>query len=419
MSSTPPSPDLIRLVAMDSRPDPYPVLRRLREAGPHTSGDGIVSVGGYHDCRMLLRHPAMSSDRERARQSPTRRGPRTLNFLHMDPPDHTRLRGLVTKAFSARVVRDLAPRVRELADGLLDEAAERGSLDVVADLAYPLPVRVICELLGVPYADRHRFLEWSALLSASLEPPLPGLRTPAVSVEAARARAEFVAYFRDLLDRRRHDPGDDLVSALRRVEQDSDQLSESELLATCVMLVNAGHETTVNLIANGVLALLRHPDQFALLRADPTLAGAAADEVLRHDAPVQLVTRVATTAVPVADGRIEAGDLVLLLIAAANRDPAVYPEPDRFDLRRDRPVPSLAFAAGPHFCIGAGLARLEAAVLFEVFAERVLAPGLTGDPVPYKPNVTLRGPRRLDVEFDVILPARRESGACRVGRVVR
>jgi len=417
--SSPPSHDLVRLVAQDSRPDPYPVLRRLREAGPYTTGDGVVPVGGHHDCHMLLRHPAMSSERERARQSPTSRGPRTLNFLHMDPPDHTRLRGLVTKAFSARVVRALRPRVRELAGGLLDEVAERGTLDVVADLAYPLPVRVICELLGVPYADRHLILEWSALLSASLEPPLPGLRTPAVGAGSARARAEFVTYFRDLLDRRRHDPGDDLISALRRVQQGSDRLSESELLATCVMLVNAGHETTVNLIANGVLALLRHPVALAELRADPALADAVADEVLRHDAPVQLVTRVASAPVDVAGHRIETGDLVLLLIAAAGRDPAVYPEPDRFDIHRERPAPSLAFAAGPHYCLGAGLARMEAAIMFELFADRMVAPRLTGKPVPYKPNVTLRGPSTLDVEFDAVRPARHESGVGHAGQALR
>ncbi|MGM1059488.1 cytochrome P450 [Saccharothrix sp. Mg75] len=413
--SSPPQ-DLARFVSRDSRPDPYPVLRRLREAGPFTTDDGVVPVSGYHDCRTLLRHPAMSSERERARQSPTRRGPRTRNFLHLDPPDHTRLRGLVAKAFSPKVVQALRPRIRELAHGLLDEAADRGTFDVVADFAHPLPVRVICELLGVPYADRRDFLRWSAHLSAALEPPLPGLRTPEVGAEAARARAAFVAYFRDLLRRRRDEPGDDLVSGLLRVEQESDRLSESELLATCVMLVNAGHETTVNLIANGVLALLRHPAQLAEVRDDPELAWAAVEEVLRHDAPVQLVTRVATAPLSVGGAPVETGDLVLVLLAAANRDPAAYPDPDRFDLRRDRSTPSLAFAGGPHFCLGAGLARLEAAIAFELFADRVVAPRQARDTVEYKPNVTLRGPRALDVEFDAIRPARPEPGVGRASR---
>jgi cytochrome P450 len=392
--------DLRILVDQTSRPDPYPVLHRLRAAGPFVTEDGVVPLGRYRDCWEVLRDPNFSSEREQARQAPNRRGPRTRNFLHLDPPDHTRLRRLVTKAFSPRVVQAMETSIRDIAGALFDAAAGRGRMDVIADLAYPLPVRVICDLLGVPFEDHELFLSWSSKLSEALEPPLPGLLTTKVTGEAARARAGFVDYFRALIDRRRTDSGDDLITQLLRVEEDGDQLSESELLSTCVLLINAGHETTVNLIGNGVLALLRHPGQLAALRAEPSLAGAAVEEVLRYDAPVQLVTRIAREPTRMGGIDVAAGDLLLALIGAANRDPDVFYAPDRFDIRRVPGAPTLSFSAGPHFCLGASLARLEVSVAFEFFATRVIAPRLGAGDVEYKPNLNLRGPRRLDLEFD-------------------
>ncbi|WP_328895572.1 cytochrome P450 [Streptomyces sp. NBC_00236] len=399
------SADLEALVDPAGRPDPYPVLRRLREASAHTASDGLVVVAGHADCSKVLRDPAMSSERDLFRLSPTARGPRTRNFIHLDPPDHTRLRRLVTKAFSPRVVAALEPRIRTLTEDLFRAAAERGRFEIVSDLAYPLPLQVICELLGVPVADHHLFQAWSAKLSEALEPPLPGLVAPRATGEAARARAEFIRYFSEVIAERRTSPRDDLVSQLIQVNENGDQLTDSELLATCILLINAGHETTVNLIANGVLALLRDPDALRLLRAEPELAGNTVEEVLRYDAPVQLTTRVARQDTAVGGTVARAGDMLLVLIGAANRDPQVFEDPDSFDIRRPRASQHLSFSAGAHFCLGAALARLEVRIAFELFATRVIDPRLTGEEIPYKPNLSLRGPDRLDVDFrDIKLP---------------
>jgi cytochrome P450 len=347
----------------------------------------------------------MSSERERARLSPGAKGPRTRNFLHLDPPDHTRLRRLVTKAFTPRVVAALETRIREVTRELFADVAAKGRFDVVSDLAYPLPLRIMCELLGVPFADRELIQDWSGKLSEALEPPLPGLVAPRATSRAAHARAEFIQYFRELIARRRTAPRDDLVSHLVQVEETGDRLDENELLATCILLINAGHETTVNLISNGVLALLRHPDQLELLRRRPGLSGDVVEEVLRYDAPVQLTSRVAGEPVDLPGLHAREGDVVLLLLGAANRDPDVFPDPDRFDILRPPGAPHLSFAAGPHFCLGAGLARLEVRVAFELFAAHLVNPRPAATGLSYKPNLSLRGPDRLEVVYDDIRPA--------------
>ncbi|SOD64426.1 hypothetical protein SAMN06297387_116150 [Streptomyces zhaozhouensis] len=395
-------PDIARLVDPASRFDPYPLLASFRAASPYAVSDGLLVVGRHADCSAVLRDPRMSSERDRARLAPASKGPRTRNFLHLDPPDHTRLRRLVVKAFTPRVVARLEPRIRELAEGLFREAARRGRFEIVSELAYPLPLRVICELLGVPFEDRDLLEDWSGKLSEALEPPLPGLVAPRATSEAARARVQFITYFRELIAQRRRSPRDDLVSHLVQVEESGDRLSESETLATCVLLINAGHETTVNLVSNGVLALLHHPDQLKLLRGDPSLAAGAVEEVLRYDAPVQLTSRVAR-----GDGHIGSlpvldGDTVVLLLGAANRDPEVFDAPDTFDITRPPGARHLSFSAGPHFCLGAGLARLEARIVLEMFASRVTAPSLAENGLAYRPNLTLRGPDRLNVLFDDI-----------------
>lgn len=395
-------PDLESLVDPASRPDPYPVLGRLRAASPCPAPEGLVVVARHADCSRVLRDPAMSSERDLFRLSPAVRGPRTRNFIHLDPPDHTRLRRLVTKAFSPRVVAALEPRIRELTEDLFTAAARRGRFEIVSDLAYPLPLQVICELLGVPAADHHLFQAWSAKLSEALEPPLPGLVAPRATSDAARARAEFIRYFSDFIAERRSSPRDDLVSHLIQVNENGDQLTDSELLATCILLINAGHETTVNLIANGVLALLRNPAALRMLREQPELAANTVEEVLRYDAPVQLTTRVARHDTVLGDTVAGAGDMLLVLIGAANRDPELFEDPDTFDIRRPRASQHLSFSAGAHFCLGAALARLEVRIAFELFATRVVNPRLTTDEIPYKPNLSLRGPDRLDVDFDDI-----------------
>ncbi|MGA8118151.1 MAG: cytochrome P450 [Actinocatenispora sp.] len=387
------------------RADPYPVLRALRERAPlRDRDDALLIVASHEHCQQVLRAPQVSSDRTRSRLSHAARAPQAKSFLHLDPPDHTRLRRLVSTAFTPRVVSGLAPHIQRITDDLIDAAAARGELDVVRDLAYPLPVRIICELLGVPDADHGLMRDWTTPLSRSLEPEFMATG-PGADADAEAGRANLVAYFRDLIAERRANPRDDLVSYLVGVEDDGDMLRDYETVATCALLLVAGHETTANLIANAVVALLRHPDQFAALAADPGLADGAVEESLRYDAPVQFTTRVVRGSLTVAGVEATDGTVLLLLLAAANRDPAVFDNPDRFDLHR-RPGRHLAFAAGPHFCLGAGLARLEGAIALRTLTDRLVRPRLDEDRLRYKPNVNLRGPAQVIVDADDIRPAR-------------
>ena len=405
-------PALAELADPAVLPDPYPVLAGLREASPFAeAGGALVVVGRHEDCSQILRDPRASSERNRSLLSPPEmRAQRAPSFLSLDPPDHTRLRRLVSKAFAPRVIAGLAPRIRELSDDLLTAAVRaegeagggRGQLEVVSQLAYPLPVRIISELLGVPAGDHSRFAGWSASLAHALQPQF--VAADATSAAAAQqARLEFADYFRELIATRRACPADDLLSELIRAEDDGQRLSEAELIATCVLLLVAGHETTVGLISNAILALLRHPDQLALLRADPGLAASAVEETLRYDAPVQLTGRVARGVMQVGNVSAPDGAVLLLLLAATGRDPEVFADPDRFDIRRAAGS-HLAFAAGPHFCLGAPLARLEATIALQAFAARVAEPELDPAGLAYKPNLNLRGPERLVVSFRSIQP---------------
>ncbi len=385
-------------------PDPYPVLAGLREASPFTEAGGALVVAGRHeDCSAILRDPRASSERNNSLLAPPGvRAQRAPSFLSLDPPDHTRLRRLVSRAFTPRVIARLEPRIRELADELLtaagpDGAAGERRLEVVTQLAYPLPVRIISEMLGVPAGDHARFAGWSASLAHSLQPQFIAA-DPAPAGSAQQARLEFADYFRELITARRARPTDDLLSELIRAEDDGQHLSEQELIATCVLLLVAGHETTVSLISNAILALLRHPDQLAVLRADPGLAAGAVEETLRYDAPVQFTGRVARGGMQVGQVSAPDGAVLLLLLAATGRDPQVFDDPDSFDIRRAA-ANHLAFAAGPHFCLGAPLARLEAAVAVRAFATRVADPELDPAGLAYKPNLNLRGPGRLVVGF--------------------
>jgi cytochrome P450 len=384
-------------------PDPYPVLAGLREASPFVEFDGaLVVVGRHADIGAVLRHPNASSERGKSLlASPVSRRTRERpSFLSLDPPDHSRLRKLVAKAFTPRRIALLEPRIRAITDQLLTAAGVAGHLELVSQLAYPLPVRIISELLGVPVSDHPRFAGWSARLANSLQPGF-GVAPEQAQARAAAADAaseEFAAYFRELIALRRARPESDLLSAMIAAEDAGDQLTEDELIATCVLLLVAGHETTVGLISNAILALLRHPDQFALLSEHPELASAAVEETLRYDAPVQLTGRVARDVLQVGGVTARDGALVMLLLAAAGRDPEAYAEPDRFDIRRGASN-HLAFAAGPHFCLGAPLARLEATIAVGEIARRVVAPSLAEDELSYKPNLNLRGPERLVVNF--------------------
>ena len=388
------------------RADPYAACKRLREADPvHQHPMGFTALTRYADCSTMLRHPDASSDGRKApgfREQLVQMGldadeemQRGRPFLFRDPPDHTRLRGLVSKAFTPRVIERLRPRIELIVADLIDSAAERGSLEVIEELAYPLPVIIISEMLGVPTEDHLSFSAWSRELARSLDPDfaLP----PEVQERRKRASDEFREYFTQLIARRRLEPRDDLLSALIAAEDEGQKLTEEELLETCILLLIAGHETTVNLIGNGALALLRNPDQLHMLRDEPSLIKAAVEELLRYDPPVQLTGRFALSDIELGDAVIPAGTQTVLLIGGANRDPVQFTNPDVLDLRREDNR-HLAFGMGVHFCLGAPLARVEGQIALLAFAERFDGPELAAEPV-YKENITLRGLASLPLRF--------------------
>lgn len=384
-----------------NRRDPYPSYARVREVGGlYRSPLGLFVASRYEDVVALLRDPRFSADRSHAapfrlirwmnRGAPDFLNLIDRNLLNLDGADHTRIRGLVNKAFTPRRVAALRPRIETLVEEQLAAAAKRGDFELVRDLAHPLPVIVIAELLGVPAEDRDKFRAWSNGVVQILD-PLSAERGMARAREAASALA---SYFRVMLALRRAQPRDDLLSAMIAAEQDGRVLGEGDLLALCTLLLAAGHETTTNLIANAVLALLRFPDQAERLRAEPGLMPTAVEEFLRFDSPVQFTDRVALEAVEFAGQRIPRGRPVGLLLAAANHDPAQFAAPHRLDVGRadNRHV---AFGGGPHFCLGAPLARLEAEVAIGALLRRF--PNLRGDAsaVAYRASVLLRGPVAL------------------------
>src|SRR4051812_1456995 len=343
------------------RVDPYPVYRRLLAEDPvHKTPFGMLVLSRYRDCTTILRDPMSSSDQSNSNMFKAfmaGRDPEEVfgamagmrPFLFMDAPDHTRLRGLVQKAFTPKTVENLRPRIQELVDDLMAPALERGSMEVIEDIAYPLPVRVITEMLGVPHEDHETFKGWSKELAGALD---PDFATPDDVLERRETAATaFVEYFQALIAERRSAPRDDLLSALITAEDEGNKLTEKELLSTLILLLVAGHETTVNLIANGVLAFTRNPDQVRRLRKDPTLARTAVEEVLRYDPPVQFTARVALEDMDMDGTTIEKGAQAIVLLAAANRDPEQFVDPDAFDVGR-QDNRHLAFGLGAHFCLG-------------------------------------------------------------------
>jgi cytochrome P450 len=387
-----------------SRADPYPIYAQLRGLGPVWVEEmSTAVVSGYGDCERLLRDPRLSAERWRrtgtfldgvALPPDAPSSVRQPWFLSQDAPDHTRLRRLASRPFTARAVARMEPTIVELVDGLLDRVAGHDSFDVLAEFAYPLPVAVICRMLGVPLADEPLFHRWSAQLTRFLDGFAPAAGAPG---EWVAGLIEMHRYINELVaDRRAHPGGEDLISALVAAEDGGDALTHDELVSTVVLLLVAGHETTVNLIAAGVLALLRHPDQLAALRAEPGLAPAVVEEVLRYDPPVQLTARVTAQDMRIGPLDVPERSMVILLLAAAHRDPDANPHPDRFDPHRTE-IRHLGFGFGPHFCLGAPLARLEGRIALSRFAERVRDPKLVLDPPPYREHVNLRGPRELTV----------------------
>jgi cytochrome P450 len=354
---------------------------------------GIWFLARHEDCGALLRDGRFSADRTQAERyrDLAREMPRSL--LGLDPPDHTRLRALVLKAFTPRVVEGLRPRIQQLVDDLLARLAGRGAAELVEEFAYPLPVTVIAEMMGVPVADRERFQRWSRALAASLDPIQPAERMK--QTEAARlALGEF---FREIIAERRRGPEDDLVSALVAAEERGDVLSEMELTVMCNLLLIAGHETTVNLISNGTLALLRHPEQLERWRRGEVTDETAVEELLRYDGPVQLTGRVPVEPVELGGRSVPAFEPVIGLLGSANRDPELFSDAERLDLGR-RPNQHLAFGRGIHFCLGAPLARLEGQIALGSLVRRFADLRLAGEPV-WRDQVVLRGLERLPVAF--------------------
>ncbi len=380
------------------REDPYAYYDRFRGVAPLLRvADTIWFAMGHADVSALLRHPRLSSDEshstaEKAKGAPK---PRSQSMLFMDPPDHTRLRGLVARAFTPRRIEALRSTTEAIAAELIDGLKARGrEADLIEAFAYPLPVRVICALLGVPPADEAKFTEWSRAIARGLDPAV--LRSPALDAEIDAQRQELRAYLTDLLVARRKAPGDDLLSALAAVDVDGDQISSGEVLALALLLLVAGHETTVNLIGNGTLALLRAPDQLALLRRSPELIAPAVDELLRFDGPVQITQRVVLDDMEAAPGcPVKAGDEILLILGAANRDPAVFADPHRLDVTRDARR-HVAFGGGIHHCLGAVLARMEGQIALQALLDRFPTIALAGTPVR-RPTFTLRGLETLPV----------------------
>jgi cytochrome P450 len=395
---------LLQLLDPANRADPYAVYKQFRDRGPmHLPEANLTVFSAYRDCDEALRHPSSSSDRLKSTvaqrllaDGATARPMGPPGFLFLDPPDHTRLRKLVSKAFVPKVVNELQPDITELVDGLLDRIAERGRFDVVSDLAYPLPVAVICRLLGVPLEDEPGFSHASALLAQALDPFFTITGEPSQGMEERIQAGQWLrGYLHELIGQRRSQPGDDLMSRLIAVEESGDQLTEDEIVSTCSLLLIAGHETTVNLIANAILAMLHHPRQWAALGADADRAQAVIEETLRYDPPVQLVARIAADDMTIGDTTVVKGDSMMLLLAAAQRDPAEFERPETFDPDRNA-FRHLAFGRGLHYCLGAPLARLEAAVALSAVTARFPEARLDGEPV-YKQNVTLRGLSTLSV----------------------
>lgn len=381
--------------------DPYPFYRSLRESAPVAKSPmGFWLVSSYAEAALVLRDRRFGKDFVANMQR--RYGPAAMQepaiaslahtMLVLDPPDHTRLRGLVIKAFTARRIADMRPRIQAIVAEQLDRVADKGAMDVMADLAHRLPVIVICDLLGIPEAHRGPFLATSSVNGRILD-PVPMSRAELDQANESTRLAG--AYFEQLCELRRKEPQDDLTTELVRAEEQGDRLSSEELRANIGLLFGAGHETTTNLIGNGLLALHRNPEQWQRLKDEPSLIPTMVEELLRYDSSVQLTARVAHEDLELGGVAIAKGDYVIALLGAANRDPAQFDDPDRLDIARQNVRP-LSFGGGIHHCLGAQLARLEAELVFAALVERL--PDLTlpeKDSPAWKRNFTLRGLSKL------------------------
>lgn len=397
------------LTAPEFEQNPYPVYRRLQAEAPvyWSEAWGCWLLSRYDDVVNTLRDHQRFSSVGRLTSVMEQELPEPLlaqiqplvrhystGLINVDPPDHTRLRALVHKAFTPRVIEQLRGHIQNIVDELLDKTVAAGRMEVVQDLAYLLPVTVIAELMGVPPADRDRFKFWSGRIVEFMATPRP---TPEVMLRSQNALLELREYFRRIFAERRRAPREDLISALVAVEEAGDKLTEEELLSTCVTILIGGHETTTNLIASGLLALLQHVDELEKLKANPDLIGPAVEEFLRYEGPFQRNRRIATQDISLDGQEIKQGDLVVQFLGAANRDPAQFPDPDRLDIARS-PNKHVAFGYGAHFCLGAALARLEAPVAINTVLRRMPNLQLATDTLEWQ-NTVFRGLKALPVKF--------------------
>jgi cytochrome P450 len=396
--------------AADFIADPYPALAAIRSVQPvfRSAALGGWVVTRHADCKALLKDPRLSADRMGPffdHMPPDRRArvehleaTVTRWAVFLDPPDHTRLRGLMNKAFSPRAIEGLGPLVARRVEALIDAFAGRERIDFIRDFAYPLPATVIADLLGVPLEDVDLLKRWSDDLGAFV---LTARATPDKYERAETAAREMEGYFGDLVAARRARPGDDAASWMIGAADRDARMSSEELVATCVLLLFAGHETTTHLVGNGLWALLTHPEQMACFRDrahDPVFVEGAVEEMLRWDGPSLAQVRVARDRLDWQGATFEPGDRIFLMLAAADRDPAVFAEPDRFDLGRN-PNPHLAFGFGIHFCVGAPLARLEARIAFPRLLARLPHMTLAPQTLRWSDNLVVRGLHALELEL--------------------
>ena len=388
--------------------NPYRFYHQLRSEAPvyWSEAMGAWLLTRYSDAEAALRDPRLISGTRisaAVKQLPDAVQPEMQALQNhistwmgfIDPPDHTRLRALVSNAFTPRMIRDLRPQIQAIVNDLLNRVQEAGEMDVIADFAFPLPAIVIAEMLGLPPEDRDQFKQWSNEIMAFLGTGRPRLD---VARRAQKGVYALKGYLRNIFTQRRQRPRDDLISALLVVEEEGDRLSEEEMFGMCVFLLVAGHETTLSLIGNGLLALLRNPDQRRTLQADPALIDTAVEEFLRYDSPIQHQTRVAREDFKLDGQQIRQGQRVLPMLGAANRDPAQFPDPDRLDICR-QPNPHLAFGYGIHFCLGAPLARLEGQIAIETILRRMPALQLMTESLTWRVHSSMRNPESLPVIF--------------------
>ncbi len=402
-------PPRVDLFDPEFKANPYPAYAQLRSDAPvHRvalpNGQGMWLVTRYEDVSAVLRDERFVKDWRNAMTPeqlaqmppiPEVMRPLSKNMLDTDPPDHERLRALVSKAFTPRLIERMRPRVQAIADALLDAVWDKGEMDLIDDYAFPLPITVIAELLGVPAEDRNEFREWSdaAVSGDTTQEYVEKILLPHMQA--------FTGYLRAMFEEKRENPKDDLISALVRAEEAGVKLSEDELLAMVFLLLVAGHETTVNLIGNGVLALLRHPDQLQKLKDDPSLIKPAIEELLRYDGPVETSTeRFAREDVRIGGTVISKGEMVTVVIASADHDPERFPDPDALDITR-ADNKHLAFGKGIHFCLGAPLARMEGQIAIGTLLRRMPELRLADPPgsLTWRPGLVLRGLKGLPVEF--------------------